>query len=248
MTKICILIPTYNNDKTLSGVIDDVLRFTSAVIVVNDGSTDRTAQVLETYGERIMVVSYSKNRGKGHALARGFGYALSKGFDHAITLDADGQHFAEDIPAFVRTSERHPDAIITGSRNLLQDNMPGKNTFANRFSNFWFTVQTARRLPDTQTGYRLYPLSRIGRMRFFTSRYETELEILVRSTWRGIPVIPIPVKVYYAPEGERVSHFRPVADFVRISLLNAAFTLLAAVYGYPSMLFYVNRKQIYGRP
>ncbi|MDR0713415.1 MAG: glycosyltransferase family 2 protein [Bacteroidales bacterium] len=232
--RICAVIPTFNNDRTLSGVIDDVLRHIPAVIVVNDGSTDRTAEILDGYGNRIILISYPTNRGKGYALRKAFRYALCNGFTHAVAIDSDGQHFAGDIPGFLATVVRRPEALIIGNRNLSQENMPRKNTFANRFSNFWFTVQTTRRLADTQTGFRLYPLEKVGKMHLFTRRYETELEILVRSAWNGIPFVSIPVGVRYAPD--RVTHFRPFADFARISMLNTIFCLLAIVYGYPKML------------
>ena len=233
-TDICIVIPTYNNEKTLAAVIDSVLEHIDSVVVVNDGSTDRTNEILTQYGEKITIVAYEKNRGKGYALKCGFDGAQRLGYKYALTLDSDGQHFAEDIPHFVEAAEKNPGALIVGNRNLKQDNMPKKNTFANKFSNFWFALQTGTRLPDTQTGYRLYPLEKMKRLRPFTSRYEAELEILVRCAWRGIKLISLPVKVYYAPEGERVSHFRPGLDFFRISLLNTLFVLLAVVYGYPS--------------
>jgi glycosyltransferase involved in cell wall biosynthesis len=217
-------------------VIDAVLAYCHEVIVVNDGSTDRTAEILYLYKEKIKIVSYSINRGKGFALKCGFDYARERGFKYALTLDSDGQHYAEDIPLFVETIEKHPGALVIGNRNLVQENMPKKNTFANKFSNFWFTVQTGKKLPDTQTGFRLYPLEKMKSLRPFTSRYEAELEMLVRCAWRGIRIISIPVKVYYAPEGERVSHFRPDVDFLRISLLNTLFTFLAVLYGYPRKL------------
>ena len=232
---ICVVIPTYNNESTLASVIDTVLEYIPSVAVVNDGSTDGTGAILERYGGRVKVVSYAKNRGKGHALRCGFDYARQAGYKYALTLDSDGQHYPGDIPLFVEAADRRPGALVVGNRNLAHDNMPGRNRFANRFSNFWFALQTGTRLPDTQTGYRLYPLYRMKRLRPFTSRYEAELEILVRCAWRGIRVVSVPVRVHYAPEGERVTHFRPGVDFFRISLLNTLFTGLAVVYGYPSM-------------
>jgi len=234
-SKICVIIPTYNNVQTLSQVIDSVLKFISSVIVVNDGSTDETLEILKRYQEKIEIVTYEKNRGKGFAFRRGFDRAEQLGYTHAITIDSDGQHYANDIPKFIKAATENPDALIVGSRNLAQDNMPSKNTFANKFSNFWFTVQTAHRLTDTQTGYRLYPLQKMKCLRPLTSRYEAELEILVRCAWRNIPIISIPIQVFYAPEGKRITHFRPGIDFVRISLLNSVLTLLAFLYGYPSM-------------
>ena len=231
---MCVVIPTYNNEKTLATVINSVLEYSNHVVVVNDGSTDRTSEILDNYSDKIKIISYSKNRGKGYALKCGFDSAEQMGYKYALTLDSDGQHFAEDIPAFAEAAEKYPNALIVGNRNLTQDNMPKKNTFANRFSNFWFTLQTGTKLPDTQTGYRLYPLQKMKRLRPFTSRYEAELEILVRCAWRGIKLVSIPIQVYYAPKTERISHFRPGVDFLRISLLNTLFTFLAVVYGYPS--------------
>ena len=240
--KICILIPTYNNGQTLAQVINDVLERLPSVIVINDGSTDNTNEILKRYNGKIEVVDYEKNRGKGYALSRGFDHAEQLGYTHAITIDSDGQHYASDIPLFIKAANENPDMLAVGNRNLAQDNMPQKNTFANRFSNFWFTLQTAQRLPDTQTGYRLYPLQKMQRLRPITSRYEAELEILVRCAWRKIKIQSIPIQVYYAPQGERVTHFRPGVDFARISVLNAVLTLLAIVYGYPSMVIRYLRK------
>ena len=239
----CVLIPTYNNENTLAAVIDSVLELGSEVIVVNDGSTDRTNAILYSYKDKIKIISYATNRGKGFALKCGFDYAQQRGYKYVLTLDSDGQHFAEDIPLFIDMIEKHPGALLVGNRNLAQDNMPKKNSFANRFSNFWFALQTGKRLPDTQTGFRLYPLEKMGALRPFTSRYEAELEILVRCAWKGIKIVSIPIRVYYAPKEERVSHFRPGVDFLRISLLNTLFTILALFYGYPAKLFRSMRKK-----
>lgn len=228
----CAVIPTYNNGGTLHDIIERVLNYCSDVIVVNDGSTDNTAMILASFGQRIKVVDYGRNRGKGYALKQGFSKAESLGFDYVLTIDSDGQHFPEDIPVFIEALEQHPGALIVGSRNLKQENMPGANTFANKFSNFWFRLQTGISLPDTQTGYRLYPLRSLPRI--FSSRYEAELALLVFSAWRGTELVPVQVNVVY-PEG-RVTHFRPFWDFFRISVLNTLLCLVALVYGWPSCL------------
>ncbi len=236
-SNVCVVLPTYNNAGTLAQVMDSLLVYTTDVIVVNDGSTDCTPEILERYVDRVKVVSYLKNRGKGYALKQGFRKASELGFDYALTIDSDGQHRAEDMERFIVEVERFPGALIVGSRLLKQENMPEGNTFANRFSNFWFWVQTGIRFPDTQSGYRLYPLQPIRKMHIYTNRYESELEMLVRAVWEGIPLRAIPVDVYYAPPGERVSHFRPFHDFARISVLNTFFVFGALFYGYPKMLF-----------
>ena len=234
----CVIIPVYNNAGTLCGVLDRVRAIVPDVLVVDDGSTDLSeADRLHVRENALAVLRHDRNRGKGAALRTGLLEARRRGFSKAITLDADGQHFPEDLPLFLQAAARHPDAMLIGRRNLVQENMPGGNTFANRFSNFWFAVQTGVRLGDTQTGYRLYQLDRLGRMRWLTPRYEAELELLVFQCWKGVPMVEVPVRVYYAPEGERISHFRPFRDFARISLLNTVLCLAALVYGWPSRLF-----------
>ncbi|MDR0575864.1 MAG: glycosyltransferase family 2 protein [Tannerella sp.] len=230
--RLCVVAPTYNNGKTLPGILNDILQYTSSIIVVNDGSTDNTVEVLTNFAGKVEVVSYLPNKGKGHALKSGFNRAEELGYKGAVTIDSDGQHFASEIERFVDYAERYPGAFLLGQRTTEGD-MPAKNSFANKFSNFWFTVQTAYRFDDTQNGFRLYPLSAMKGLRSVSSRYEAELEMLVRSAWKGIKIIPVPTRVYYPPE--RVTHFRPGRDFFRISALNTLLTLLAVVYGYPSM-------------
>ena len=227
-------MPTYNNAGTLRDVVERVLQFCPDAIVVNDGCTDTSSDILSSFGDKITVVDYGKNRGKGYALKQGFKKAKELGFAYVITIDSDGQHFPEDIPLFIKALEQHPKALIVGSRNLNQENMPEKNTFANKFSNFWFKVQTGVNLPDTQTGYRLYPLKNLPNLRFLTSRYEAELELLVGAAWRGTDLIPIKINVFYPKAEERVTHFRPFWDFFRISVLNTVLCFVAVFYGLPS--------------
>lgn len=228
---VCVIIPVYNNSKTIKALVESVYCHNHNIIIVNDGSTDSTFDILSALpGGMVSLVSYSDNRGKGYALKEGFKRALSLGYEYAITIDGDGQHFASDIDNFYDALENNRDSIIIGSRMFNSENMPVENTFANKFSNFWFTLQTSLKLSDTQSGYRLYPIRIISGIRFFTSKYETELEILVRCAWKGIKVVSIPVQVYYPPKEERVSHFRKGRDFIRISLLNTFFTIVSPYY------------------
>lgn len=215
----CVIIPTYNNQQTIAQVITDVLKFTNNIIVVNDGATDSTPELLKAF-TTIQIISYSPNRGKGIALRTGIKAAQDKGYRYAITIDSDGQHFADDIPVFIDKIEEAPDSLLIGARNLNQENMPKKNTFGNKFSNFWFMLFTGINLPDTQSGYRLYPIQKMKGARYFTSKYEFEIEVSVKAAWRGITVLPVPIKVFYAEGDKRISHFRPGKDFTRISLLN----------------------------
>lgn len=234
--KVGVLIPAYNNEKTVAQVVESVLPFCEDVIVVNDGSTDQTGALLSALPGNVHVVSYLPNRGKGHALKMGFRKGVELGLHAVVTMDSDGQHYATDLPLFAEARAKWNDALIVGSRSFLNPNMPQKNSFANKFSNFWFALQTGTYLPDTQTGYRLYPLKQMKGMTPVCPRYEGELEILVRSAWRAISLKSISINVFYPAPEERVTHFRPTVDFARISLLNTVLCILAVVYGYPSML------------
>ena len=230
---ICVVIPTYNNAGTIADVVRRTLTHCLDVIVVADGCTDGTLEILQNI-EGITIVSYAKNAGKGCALKRGFKKALEMGFAYAITLDADGQHFPEDIPTMLHANQKHPGALIVGERKGLDAMERSKGSkFANAFANFWFAIQTGRRLKDTQTGFRLYPLKKLCGLSLLTSRYEAELELLVFASWHGIKIVSVPVNVYYPKPEERVSHFRPIADFSRIFILNTILCILAVVYGLP---------------
>jgi glycosyltransferase involved in cell wall biosynthesis len=118
--KCCVIIPTYNNHQTIEQVINDVLKYTDQLIVVNDGSTDTTKELLNKYNQ-IDIVSYPKNKGKGFALRKGFRFAWSKGFEYAITIDSDGQHFATDLPKFVEAIEENPNARYAIGLQIVSD-------------------------------------------------------------------------------------------------------------------------------
>ena len=234
----CVIIPTYNNAATLGSVIRSVAACTPHILVVNDGSTDHTAEVIAAF-PHLRHVSYSPNRGKGWALRQGFARARELGYRYAITMDSDGQHFAADLPAFMDQVEVVPDCLIVGARNMDQASVPGKSSFGYNFSNFWFTLETGIKCPDTQSGFRLYPVALYSRTRFLTRKYEFEIEVLVRSAWKGIPILWVPVKVYYPPKEERVTHFRPFKDFSRISVLNSVLVLIT--------FFYIKPRQVLRR-
>jgi len=180
------------------------------------------------------VLNHSRNLGKGAALRHALAAAKLAGYRYAVTIDADGQHFPQDIPAFVQGAMENPDTLLVGARNLESENMPGRNTFANRFSNFWYRVETGVKLEDTQCGFRLYPLEKTDYSKwYYTSLYEFELEAIVFASWSGINVRNVPVKVYYPPLDKRVSHFKPLRDFTRISLLNTLLVLVCLLYIWP---------------
>lgn len=233
-TNFCVIVPTYNNQKTLKKVLDSILDFTTNIIVVNDGSTDSTSEILKSYSQ-LTQIHHPKNLGKGRALRNGFRKALELDFEYAVTIDSDGQHFAADIPVFLEAIQDEPNALLIGSRNMTQENVPKKSSFGNKFSNFWFKFETGIKLDDTQSGFRLYPL-RLLPKRFYTNKFEFEIEVIVRAAWKGIVVKNIPIQVLYDP-AERVSHFRPFQDFTRISILNTVLVTNALLYIKPRDFF-----------
>ena len=226
---VCVIIPTYNNAGTLRQVLTDVNEYTSQIILVNDGSTDETRSIAEEF-PLIALISYDQNQGKGWALRQGFAEARSRNFRYAIAMDSDGQHFASDLPRFLEKVAVLPDALIIGSRNMGQASVPGKSSFGHKFSNFWFKVETGIDCPDTQSGFRLYPLQPLKEIRLLTRKYELEIEVLVRLAWMGVPIASVPISVYYAPKETRISHFRPFIDFTRISILNTFLVVIAFLY------------------
>lgn len=234
--KCCILVPTYNNAPMLLEVLESLAEYTHDIIVVNDGSTDATSKILQDWKVG-SVIAHEKNKGKGKALQTGFIHAVSLGYEYAITIDSDGQHYASDLKGFLLALEEHPNAIIIGARNMDRPGIPGKSSFGNKFSNFWFQVETGIKLPDTQSGFRLYPVSKLSKVNYFTNKYEFEIEVLVRAAWKGIEVMCIPIAVYYPPAEERISHFRPFKDFFRISVLNTVLVTIALLWYYPMFYF-----------
>ncbi len=235
--KVCVLIPTYNNDRTLKRVIDGVIEFTKNILIVNDGATDTTSQILKDYPQ-LEQIHIPKNKGKGNALRVGFKQAEELGYHFAITIDSDGQHFPEDISVFIDALEisETKNLLLIGARNMEHESIPGGSSFGNKFSNFWYRLETGIELSDTQSGYRLYPLKEINAITFYTTKFEFEIENIVKAAWRGVTVKNIPIKVLY-DESERVSHFRPIKDFARISVLNTWFVLVTFLYIKPRNLF-----------
>lgn len=242
--RCCVIVATYNNQNSLAKLLDELLEYTSDIIVVNDGSTDDTENILQRY-RQLTLISYSTNKGKGYALRTAFRKALEMGFDYGISIDSDGQHMPANLPVFLEKIREAPGSLIIGARNMKQEAVPSKSSFGNKFSNFWFRFETGIKLPDTQSGFRLYPLLRMKKMLFFTRRFEFEIEVIVRCAWKGIPVLSVPVDVYYPPAKDRVTHFRPFTDFFRISLLNTALVIIALLIVKPFRFARsLNRKNI----
>lgn len=212
----CIVVPTYNNQLTIGDVIKDILKLTPELVVVNDGSTDETDNILSKI-PGIKVITHKQNLGKGAALLNGFRFAARSGFDYAITMDGDGQHLTVDLPEILKEIKKHPEALIIGQRNLAGGGKRLKSRVLRAHSNFWVWILTQQYVGDSQCGFRAYPLASILDLYLKTKKYDLEIEVLVKAIWTGIPVKEVPIAINYVAGSK--SHFRPFQDFLLVSTL-----------------------------
>ena len=221
MYKVAIVIPVYNNPQSIAKVVDDALKDTTLdVIVVDDGSTQKVTSLLREHS-RLHVVEHDQNRGKGEAILSGAKVAKERGYSHFFIIDGDGQHYPKEVAHFFEHIE--DESIIIGNRKFEQ-NVPESSKFGRKFSNFWIKVETGLALDDTQSGFRLYPIS-ILELPITRERYDFEIEVLVRHAWRKRPIKEVDIAVYYPKKEERISHFDKFRDNVRLSLLHTQLTL-----------------------
>ena len=215
--KTAIIIPVYNHEQRLEEVIHQALKLGLPLLVIDDGSTDKTPDILNRI-EGISVIRHPTNLGKGAALLSGFAAAVKKGCDWAITIDGDGQHNPEDAWPLISAVADGRRVIVVGRREgMVGINVPWTSRFGRGFSNFWVWASGGPRITDSQSGFRLYPLPEALHLDIMARRYQFEVEILVRAKRKGIDTIEVPVQVVYQAKGERVSHFQPWLDFRRNS-------------------------------
>jgi glycosyltransferase involved in cell wall biosynthesis len=223
--KPVIVIPAYNEARTIGDLARRTRRFCEDVVVVDDGSDDGTAQCV---GElEVELLRHDQNRGKAAALATGFARALERGADVVLTLDGDGQHRPEDIPRLLAAARRYPDRLIIGARLLRREGYPRARRFANAFADFWIGWASGQQIADSQSGQRVYPaalLRRNSTLQTRASRFTFESEILIRAAREGITTVAVPIFATYDAAG-RPSHFRPVRDIVRIVVMVAGYLL-----------------------
>ncbi|MBI5556868.1 MAG: glycosyltransferase family 2 protein [Deltaproteobacteria bacterium] len=215
--KGAVIIPVYNHGGQIGEVIRQALHLDLPVIVVDDGSTDSSPDIINKI-EGISVIRHAINRGKGAALLTGFTAAAEQNCTWAITIDGDGQHLPEDARSLLLAAPGNRRVIVVGSRQgMAGENVPWTSRFGRGFSNFWVWVSGGPFISDSQSGFRLYPLPESLQLGVKARRYQFEVEVLVRARQRGIAIIEAPVRVVYQAGGERVSHFRPWVDFWRNS-------------------------------
>jgi glycosyltransferase involved in cell wall biosynthesis len=210
---ILALIPGYEEGPRIADVVAGAARHLP-VVVVDDGSTDDTAAAAERVGAT--VIRQVPNQGKGAALRVGFRHAIAHGADAVVTLDADGQHDPDEIPAFLAAYERDRPELVIGRRDFSR--MPAVRRLSNTMGGWVFSAAVGRGIPDNQSGYRLIGRRLMNAMLGSTeSGFAFEVEMIARCIALGLPIAWVPIKTIYAGEP---SHIQPAAhlrEFLRMS-------------------------------
>ena len=220
--RLVAVIPAFNEECTLKEVAEATLKHIDKVIVVNDGSTDNTVEQL--HGLKVEIISNSENQGKGSSLWRGFASLLEdEKIDAALTLDGDGQHAPEDIDQLLAEYAKSPGQMVVGLRTARGKTAPPLRFLANQFANFWVSWAAGNRIPDSQCGFRIYPVALLRKLQYKSDKYKGfvfESEVLIDASRLGFGIRYAPVKTIYQ-EGRRKSHYRPVRDTAQIALMIA---------------------------
>ncbi len=210
---VVALIPAYQAEATLGAVVEATRSFVPEVVVVDDGSTDATSRVAERAGA--LPIRLEANRGKGAALRAGFAWVLARGGDAVVTIDADGQHDAGEIPRLLDAWKATGAGLVIGSRAHLVEGMTPARRLGNKFSRRAVSFFAGIPVPDGQSGFRLYDALLLCRVPLWGTRYEMESEVIVKAARAGFRVESVPVRLARA-EGTGTSHFRPWRDTARI--------------------------------
>lgn len=214
--RYCILIPCLNEERAIGRVVSEALQTGLPVIVVDDGSDDRTPEIVGALP--VTLLRHDGRRGKGEALRTGFREVLRRGYDAVVTMDGDGQHQAADIPAILAASRRFPGSIVIGARLLEREQQPPGRRRANAVADWGISWACGRPIVDTQSGQRLYPRETLDLVDLPAEHFVFEAAMLITACReRGIGVVSVPIASRY--QGEfRLSHFNPVRDVARITL------------------------------
>ena len=225
-----VIVPCFNHQATLNDVVEGVLAEGYSVIVVDDGSTVPISkkQFPVLSDPKVTLIKHKKNLGKGRAIITGLTMAKKQGYTRAVTIDADGQHDPKNIHLLFDKAENYeqPVIIIGAREGMDRPEVPASSRFGMHFSNFWVYLETGISLPDTQSGFRLYPVKETLELALKCKRYDFEIEVLVKAVWAGIAVDYVYISCNYAPQGKRISHFNKFFDNLRLSLLHAKLVTL----------------------
>lgn len=220
-----VLIPCYNEALSIGDVVKGTLLYVQEVIVIDDGSTDRTDTIAKAAGA--IVLRHPENKGKGEALRTGFRYIKeNKDWDAVIIMDADGQHDPGEIPRFIQIAQTQNASIVVGDRmsNIWRSRqMPFIRWLTNKTTSYIISKLTKQKIPDSQCGYRLINTNVLKNLELSTSRFETESEILIKAARMGFKITSLPIKIIYHAE---TSYINPIKDTMRFIKL-----IYAAIFG-----------------
>lgn len=214
----CVLIPAYLEEKRIRSVVKKVLQYIQPVIVIDDGSPDKTS--VEASSAGAIVIKHEKNFGKGTALNTGFAYAMKNNFDYVITMDADGQHDPGDIPRFIEEFRRTGVAALVGSRMADLRRMPLARKLTNIVMSWYLSRQMGQHVPDTQSGFRLYSAQTLPFLATESRKYAAESETLLRLALNKIKIGSVPITVIYADEKSKIN---PIKDTIRFLAMTRRF-------------------------
>ena len=207
------VIPAYDCAGSIDSVVADARQYVDTVVVVDDGSRDQTSTIASRAGATIL--RNPRNLGKGASLRRALAWARGT-YTHVVTMDGDGQHLASQLPVVMAAARSSPKAITIGQRIIDAEVVSPNKLFGNRFANRWVEIACDERIPDTQSGFRIYPVEVTLDLGTRADRFAFETEVLIRAVHAGLCIQSVPVDVYYPPANERTSHYRPFVDTVRI--------------------------------
>ncbi len=212
-----ILIPAFNEAKYIEDVITSCSRYGLDIIIVDDGSKDKTVEIIEDLIQekdlKISLIKHEKNRGKGEALKTGFKYALAKHYNGVITLDADGQHNVNEISTFLETLQKESPDLIVGSRFKNVRSMPFIRLATNFFTSWLISLIAGRKIDDVQSGFRFIGFRALKNIKLETKNFDTEPEILLKASWLGYKIINVPITTIY--HQDFVSHVNPFIDTLK---------------------------------
>jgi glycosyltransferase involved in cell wall biosynthesis len=223
--KVCALIPAFNEASHIAHVIEGARKHVESVIVIDDGSSDGTAELAQNAGA--FCIQSPSNCGKAAALRRGFSHARAQYFTHVITLDGDGQHLPQDIPVLLRIARETDADLIIGARSFDRALMPRARYYSNTIGSRWASALVGRKIEDSQSGFRLYRLDALNHAKLRSERYEFEMEVLIKMGRAGCTIAHAPIHMVY-DNGQARSKMKPVRDTVSICLWSLAFRFLGA--------------------
>lgn len=215
---VCLLLPAYNEAKTIGQIVREASEFVNDILVIDDGSVDKTAQIAEEAGGK--VIKHSTNLGKGMALRTGFDYVSQKGYDLIATMDSDGQHQPSDLPRFIDYFKNNKPDIIIGARIHDRIKMPRHRRFNNWLVSSVGSALCGQEVKDFQSGFRLIRTEVLRSVELHTERYETESELLIKAGRIGFKIQSIPINTIYNAEVSNIKPLREMRLFTKL-LINS---------------------------